>query len=89
LLWTLKQSGAQAKKSLDDLMFPDMIELAEMKKLISSDTAIIAHQSKEARNLIHPGKVARKGVSCTKASALTGLAGLYRVIEEVKLAAKK
>lgn len=89
LLWALKQSGAQGKKSPDDLTLSDMIDLAMTKKLISADTATIAHQSKEARNLIHPGKVAREGVSCTKASALTGLAGLHRAIEDVKLAVRK
>ncbi|WP_316395708.1 hypothetical protein [Bradyrhizobium sp. 33ap4] len=63
-----------------------MIDLAAKHKVVSEATAAIAHQSKDARNLIHPGKVAREGASCTKASALTAMAGLYRVIQDVKAA---
>jgi hypothetical protein len=84
LLWALKHHRAQSKKPLDDLFLDDMIELADKMQLISKATAAIAHQSKEARNLIHPGKVAREGRACSKATALTAMAGLYRVIEDVK-----
>jgi hypothetical protein len=87
LLWALKKSGVRDKrKSLDELTLSELIDVAKNEDVISESTATIAHQSKEARNLIHPGKVAREGVSCTKASALTGLAGLYRVIEDLKAA---
>lgn len=84
LLWALKNKGTQSKKSPDDLGLAEMIDLSEKAAIISGPTAAIAHQSKEARNLIHPGKVARKGASCSKASALTAMAGLYRVIEDVQ-----
>lgn len=56
LLWALKQHRAQSKKPLDDLFLDAMIELAEKMQVITEATAAIAHQSKEARNLIHPGK---------------------------------
>jgi hypothetical protein len=80
----LKQNSVQGKKPLDDLLLNDMIDLAVKDKIISEATALIAHQSRDARNFIHPGTVAREGTSCSKATALTAMAGLYRVIEDAK-----
>jgi hypothetical protein len=86
LLWALKQNSVQGKKPLDDLLLNDMIDLAVKDKIISEATALVAHQSRDARNFIHPGKVAREGTSCSKATALTAMAGLYRVIDDAKIA---
>ena len=86
LLWALKNKRLEVsrKKSLDDQRLPDLIEGARSARLIFEETAMLALQTKEARNFIHAGKVAREG-PCTKASALTALAGLYRVIQNLKL----
>ncbi len=61
-----------------------LVEEAKGLGLITVETAALAHMARDARNLIHPGKVARSGVECSKASALTALAGLYRVVEDLK-----
>jgi hypothetical protein len=89
LLWALEDSevgskDTKRKKPPNELHLSDLIDEAAKIKLISDDTAQVAHQAKDARNLIHPGLVSRSGVVCSKASALTALAGLYRVIDDQK-----
>ena len=61
----------------------ELIEVASNTELISDNAKALAHMTKDARNLIHAGRVARLGISCTKASALTAMAGLYTVAEEL------
>jgi hypothetical protein len=93
LLWALKQAdaasaggapGGKRKKSLDQMQLSDLIDEVSALKLINADSEKQARLAKDARNLIHPGKVARSGASCSKATALTALAGLYRVIDDLK-----
>ena len=93
LLWALKQPDAaptggtgkeKREKSVDDMHLTDLIDQAAKGKLIKADSESQARLAKDARNLIHPGKVARSGASCNKATALTALAGLYRVIDDLK-----
>jgi hypothetical protein len=88
LLWALKEAaeGATRKKSLDALRLEQLINEAVAKGIITSEAGRQAHLARDARNLVHPGKVARSGTSCSKATALAALAGLYRVIEELKIA---
>jgi hypothetical protein len=88
LLWALKEAadGATRKKSLDALRLEQLINEAVAKGVITSEAGRQAHLARDARNLVHPGKVARSGTSCSKATALAALAGLYRVIEELKIA---
>jgi hypothetical protein len=89
LLWALESSNVgssdtKRKKAPNELHLSDLIDEVANIKLISDTTVKIAHQAKDARNLIHPGLVSRSGTICTKASALTALAGLYRVIEDFR-----
>ncbi len=90
ILWALKKTkpNVPRKKHLDDLYLHDLIAESLKANLISKETGALAIQTKEARNFIHAGKVAREG-PCTKASALTALAGLYRVIQDLKLSINK
>jgi hypothetical protein len=88
LLWSLEKSNTKPENTkhgrpINELRLAELIDEATKLKLVSKDTSTIAHSAKDARNLIHPGKVARSGVACTKASALTALAGLYRTIEDI------
>jgi hypothetical protein len=88
LLWALKRSDAlkQAdppKRSFDELFLAQLIEAAAKGKLISRETEALAVLAKDARNLMHPGKAVRAGTECSRATALTGLAGLYRVIQDL------
>jgi hypothetical protein len=81
LLWALQRSVPE--KTFTKARLVDLIDAAAAASLISQETAMIAHAARDARNLVHPGKVAETGTSCSKASSLTALAGLYRVIEDL------
>jgi hypothetical protein len=62
LLWALEKTGTEdPKKDLNDLYLSELIDLAAKALLIGDETATVAHMAKDARNLIHPGKVARSG----------------------------
>jgi hypothetical protein len=92
LLWALKHSDAAScgtdkgkrKKSLDEMLLTVLLDEAAKNGLISADSASQARLAKDARNLVHPGKIARSGDSCSKATALTALAGVYRVVDDLK-----
>jgi hypothetical protein len=81
LLWALERSAPE--KNFAKTRLVDLINAAADAQLIAPETATIAHAARDARNLVHPGKVAETGVSCSKASSLTALAGLYRVIADL------
>lgn len=89
ILWSLKKTRPSAlrKKLLNKMTLEDLIAEALHAKLISQATADLATQARQARNLVHAGKVAQEG-SCNKATALTSLAGLYRVIHDMKATVK-
>lgn len=93
LLWALKQSDAdpaneitrcQRDEALDKQNLGELIRKAENTALISKDTSAQAGFAKDARNLLHPGRVARSGEVCSKATALTALTAIYRMIEDLK-----
>lgn len=93
LLWALKQldvdqsSGVertQRDEALDKRDLVDLIKKAANASLISQATATQAGMARDSRNLLHPGRVSRSGTSCTKASALTALTAIYRIIEDFK-----
>jgi hypothetical protein len=87
LLWALKQRndvpGRTKKIALDELHLADLITHAVKGNLIGPETEGQARLAKDARNLIHPGVTARSGLSCTKSTALTALAGVHRVIDDL------
>jgi hypothetical protein len=87
LLWALKQTSpaSKPKRPLDELHLADLIELAAEKGVIDTTAQQQACLAKDARNLIHPGRALRSGQVCSKATALTALAGLYRVIDHLKM----
>jgi hypothetical protein len=89
LLWALEKSNVMAEntkrnKAPNELHLPELIDEAERIKLLPADTILVARLAKDARNLIHAGRVARSGTPRTKASALTALAALYRVVEHLR-----
>ena len=61
------------------------ISLAFANGVIDAATEKQAGLAKDARNLVHPGKALRSGEACNKATALTALAAVYRVIDQLKL----
>jgi hypothetical protein len=85
LLWALKRPSVVilSKTPLDELLLVALIDEAHKAGVISEGARQQASLAKDARNLIHPGKASRLGQSCNKATALTALAGVYRVIGEL------
>lgn len=86
LLWALKSASLSdiPKRPLDELHLVDLIRLAVANGVIDEPSARQAALAKDARNLIHPGKALRSGEYCNKATALTALAAVYRVIDELR-----
>jgi hypothetical protein len=83
LLWAVETAKVGTKKAPNDMVLSELIDVATHAALITSNAEKLAHMAKDARNLIHPGRVARLGVSCSKATALTAMAALFTVVEEL------
>jgi hypothetical protein len=81
LLWALQRSTPE--KTFTKTRLVELIDAAVTAQRITRETVAIAHAARDARNLVHPGKVAETGVSCSKAFSLTALAGLYQVIVDL------
>lgn len=88
LLWVVKTHGQVPAAKADKMALGELIQAAAAANLISAGTASQAGLAQDARNLIHPGRVARKGIACSKATALTAHAGLFAVIQDLDQADK-
>jgi hypothetical protein len=85
LFWALKcRADMQQSKRLDKQHLGDYINDAERLGVIAKATADQARLATDARNLIHAGKMARTGLTCTKATALTALAALEAVLGHLR-----
>ena len=83
LLWAAEAVCLKTKKAPNDMVLSELVDAVAGAGLLTSSGENLAHMARDARNLIHPGRVAKLGVSCTKASALTAMAALYTVAEEL------
>jgi hypothetical protein len=86
LLWALKQVKQVVeapKRPLDDLQLAELIRFAVKNGVIDQASEQQASLARDARNLVHPGKALRSGEACNKTTALTALAAVYRVIDEL------
>jgi hypothetical protein len=63
------------------------INVAEQLSIIKTDTATQARLAKDFRNLIHPGRQQRTGQACNKATALSALAAVEHIVEDLTLMA--
>jgi len=61
----------------------ELIEVALQTDLITRDTATQARLGKDFRNLIHPGRAARLGQVCDRATALSALAAVEHVVRDL------
>ena len=75
------------KKRPDELRLHDLIAEANNHELISAECRQLVDLAKDARDLIHPGKATRSGTACSKATALTALSAVYRIVEDIKSSA--
>ena len=59
------------------------IEVAAELNVINPDTATQARLAKDFRNLIHPGRAARLGQACDRATALSAVAAVEHVVRDL------
>ena len=85
LFWALRRrADVRQPERLDKQYLGDYINEAERLGVIVKVTADQARLATDARNLIHAGKMARTGLTCTKATALTALAALEAVLGHLR-----
>jgi hypothetical protein len=85
LFWALKcRADVERPEDLDKWRLPQYINEAERLRVIAKATADQARLATDARNFIHAGKMARTGLTCTKATALTSLAALVAVLDHLR-----
>jgi len=85
LFWALKRrTDVREPGRLDKQHLAEYIEEAERLGVIVKATADQARLATDARNLIHAGKIARTGLTCTKATALAALAALEAVLGHLR-----
>ncbi len=85
LFWALKlRADVRQPERLDKQYLGDYINEAERLGVIVKATGDQARLATDARNLIHAGKMARTGLTCTKATALTALAALEAVLGHLR-----
>ncbi|MFA5180593.1 MAG: hypothetical protein WC405_04685 [Syntrophales bacterium] len=70
--------------NLEDWLLYELIEVSEKLKIIIADTAKQARLAKDFRNLIHPGRNIRLRQTCNRATALSAVAAVEHVIEDLK-----
>jgi hypothetical protein len=84
LFWALKgRSDLKSAESLDHNHLREYVEEARRLSVIGNKAADQAALAIDGRNLIHSGKVARTGLTCSKATALIALAALEVVMDDL------
>lgn len=78
-----KLSKATAKKLNKGILY-EYISIAEQLNIIKKETAGHAMFAKDFRNLIHPGRSKRKMQTCTRGTAMSALAALELVNEDLE-----
>ena len=85
LFWALKRrTDVREPERLDKKHLREYLDEAERLGLIVEATADQARLATDARDLIHAGKMARTGLTCTKATALAALAALEAVLGHLR-----
>jgi hypothetical protein len=70
---------------LDNWNLASMIDVAEELSILrNANTITSARVAKDYRNLIHPGRRARRAERPTRARAYTAIGGMYGVIDELR-----
>jgi hypothetical protein len=82
-LMTAKILKRNPDASPENWNFFELIEVALKIGLINPGTAAQARLGKDFRNLIHPGRAARLGLVCDRATALSTLAAVEHVARDV------
>ena len=61
------------------------IEVAAELNLIGTETAMQCRLAKDYRNLIHPGRAQRLGQACNRGTALSAVAAVEHVVNDLSL----
>lgn len=69
--------------NLDKWSLHPLTEVAADLSLIKEETAIQTRIARDFRNLIHPGVSVRKNIVCNRGTALSALAGLEHIINDL------
>jgi hypothetical protein len=69
--------------NLDNWSLHPLIEVSADIRLIKEETATQTRIARDFRNLIHPGVSVRKKIVCNRGTALSALAGLEHVINDL------
>ncbi len=83
---SLRQAGTLTRDPHSNPEHWQLIELIEVSfslKLMSPEAATQARLGKDFRNLIHPGRAARLGQTCDRATALSALAAVEHVVRDL------
>lgn len=80
LYWAMKNRMDKANEAT----LAQLIERGRSANIISQETKQQAGLAKDARNLIHPGKSDQLSTKCSRATALTALAAVYRVSDDLR-----
>ena len=71
------------KRALEFWVLHELIEYAHATRLITDSTRAAADQSRDFRNLIHPGKAMRLAKKCNRSTALLGVGAVEAVIADL------
>jgi len=66
-----------------DWTLPEMIETAAQLEVLRTNTVTEARQCKDFRNLIHPGRVLASDAECNRGTALSAVAALDFVVNDL------
>jgi hypothetical protein len=95
LLWVLQQKspadvttaiGKIGRKCAADMQkwdLADYIGVAEVLKIIKPETISQCRLAKNFRNLIHPGRAQRTGQPCNRGTALSAVAAIEHVVNDL------
>jgi len=78
-----KKLSKNPDNNLENWVLFEYIEVAAELKVISDETATQARLAKDFRNLIHPGRAQRLGQECNRATALSAVAALEHVVNDL------
>ena len=78
-----KKLSKNPDNNLGNWVLFEYIEVAAELKVISDETATQARLAKDFRNLIHPGRAQRLGQECNRATALSAVAALEHVVNDL------
>jgi hypothetical protein len=84
-LWRLsKEDIGKPEKVLQTWGLHEYIETAAAQKIIRPETVEQAKLAQGFRNLIHPGRAVRLAQKCNRATALSAVAAVEHIVEDLK-----